>query len=694
MRGGMFGRTLKEVGDESGWHSGDEILYPTMATCTTLSAMAAVVGLQLLLMTHREVAPLGGFDDGCYADLPRMWLDARTKEVCTMHHVETPIGPDVAFTIVRGAVEVPTPPGAPAWATVPWCDEPLLLLGAVLGAVLGLVTAMHPITVWAWGTGIIGVGLLVTERHFWRPVCLALSVNFWCAIVWIACAGYMKLAVGVSIAAALHRGSVLLFPIPKSALFVRKETISHIESAASKVDPAALSEVSFGKFSAASDAAETEPLDYRLEPSLRFYYSIPVGEKDPEGLLQKVLAILGEPQSYSEFVDTFRDTKDEKMRGRMAWMCSRNGKQRIRLTLVDNGWMLFGVEAVEKHTIVRLLKDLEIEETDLEVQARFITQRLSFGSDTGISLDLDCCHLPNSDKVYIVIRVKIVGEGEFTDDRLSTLHELLAHANSKTSEVYCALGKQTGDENWQEQSYHFDIVPAFISELLTAAKKRTVGALLRPRKQPSSAPAMEPSKALLDRFMRDFDKLAAQYPFQYVVLAEDDESTPFHTLAEAREYQHRLEKPAIVGVLTEQAARVVKSAVRDQNAWWVDGVVVSHPDCGPCEPFRALIDTGCEEGVGCIPPSTFRTLMDARVEFDATRYRSSNSEVYFGKAFRKCTVIIGVGEWALLAKDVSVSYTETNEGASPHTPLLGFETLCHMRLETMGDGAELKSLVP
>jgi hypothetical protein len=24
----MFGRTLKEVGDESGWHSGAELLYP------------------------------------------------------------------------------------------------------------------------------------------------------------------------------------------------------------------------------------------------------------------------------------------------------------------------------------------------------------------------------------------------------------------------------------------------------------------------------------------------------------------------------------------------------------------------------------------------------------------------------------------------------------------------------------------
>jgi hypothetical protein len=107
-------------------------------------------------------------------------------------------------------------------------------------------------------------------------------------------------------------------------------------------------------------------------------------------------------------------------------------------------------------------------------------------------------------------------------------------------------------------------------------------------------------------------------------------------------------------------------------------VEVSHPDCGPCLPFRALIDTGCQEGVGCIPLSTVRTLMDARVECDVIRYRSANSEVYAGKAFRKCTVTIGVDEWALLAEDVSASYTATNDGAPPHTPLLGFETLCHM----------------
>ena len=155
------------------------------------------------------------------------------------------------------------------------------------------------------------------------------------------------------------------------------------------------------------------------------------------------------------------------MRSNGVWMCSRSGKERVRLTLMDCGWLLFGVEAVEKHTIVRFLDGLDIEEEDLEVQAHFITQRLRFESGTGVNVDLDCCHLPNIGKVYIVIRVKFVGEGTFKLGHLEELHKLLAHSNSKTGEVYCAMGKQTSDELWQEQSYHYDKVPAFLSELLS-----------------------------------------------------------------------------------------------------------------------------------------------------------------------------------------------------------------------------------
>ena len=127
--------------------------------------------------------------------------------------------------------------------------------------------------------------------------------------------------------------------------------------------------------------------------------------------------------------------------------------------------------------------------------------------------------------------------------------------------------------------------------------------------------------------MRDFDELASAYPFQYIVLTEGDDPKPFLTRAKAHEYKNSLGKPAIVGALTEKAARVVKSALRVKNTWWVDGVVVRHPECRPSAPFRAIIDTGFEEGVGFIPFDTYRALMEARIVPDESSYRGANSEL-------------------------------------------------------------------
>jgi len=85
------------------------------------------------------------------------------------------------------------------------------LLWAVLGAVLGLVVAIHPVAVWAWGTVIIGVGLLVTNTHFRLSVCFALSLNYWCAVAWIASIASVNFAAVLVVLAIVLRSSLVLF---------------------------------------------------------------------------------------------------------------------------------------------------------------------------------------------------------------------------------------------------------------------------------------------------------------------------------------------------------------------------------------------------------------------------------------------------------------------------------------------------
>jgi hypothetical protein len=74
---------------------------------------------------------------------------------------------------------------------------------------------VHPpagCVVWACVTAVTGVWMLATDRHFWLPVCAALSLNYWCAAAWIAWAVSAEAGAVLAVAAAVVRGSGLLFP--------------------------------------------------------------------------------------------------------------------------------------------------------------------------------------------------------------------------------------------------------------------------------------------------------------------------------------------------------------------------------------------------------------------------------------------------------------------------------------------------
>jgi hypothetical protein len=219
-----------------------------MARLAPSSAAAAVVGLHALLLLkssvappepqarsmHPRVSPIDGFDGGCGA-APRPWGDARTATACRTG--VTPLQPAWARSAQTAAVVhddkrmplvVMTPPAA-GWPEAPFgatWPEPVRRLRrrcrhetengeAVqvpewLGS-LGLLVTVDPVAAWAWASALVGVGLLVTDTHFWRPVCAALSLNYWCAAAWIASAVSWEVGVALTALALWTRGSVLLF---------------------------------------------------------------------------------------------------------------------------------------------------------------------------------------------------------------------------------------------------------------------------------------------------------------------------------------------------------------------------------------------------------------------------------------------------------------------------------------------------
>lgn len=91
-------------------------------------------------------------------------------------------------------------------------DQRAPWLGAVVSIVIGSLLAIQSVSTWAWASAVAGVTLLVTDTHFWWPVCTALSLNYWCAASWIASAESLEAGMALMVAAVGLRGSVLLFP--------------------------------------------------------------------------------------------------------------------------------------------------------------------------------------------------------------------------------------------------------------------------------------------------------------------------------------------------------------------------------------------------------------------------------------------------------------------------------------------------
>lgn len=248
---------------------------------STLSVLATAVGIHVFLATRPDAAldvaahamvksdrpaPTDGFDDGCNAATP-LWVSARTKARCASPAI-SPVNPPVkrSAQMATGAddqddvVPEPTFVSEEGWPEMPLgvtdglrpeavgqsrrlyrrrnrrkrrgvCGVPesdneaiswwLTAASAMAGLRTGLVL-VHPPVAWAmWTcvTAVTGVWILATDRHFWWPVCAALSFNYWGAVAWIGCTVSFEAGVALAALAVTMRGSVLLFPSVFPALF-------------------------------------------------------------------------------------------------------------------------------------------------------------------------------------------------------------------------------------------------------------------------------------------------------------------------------------------------------------------------------------------------------------------------------------------------------------------------------------------
>ena len=205
-------------------------------------------------LRRTAVSPTDGFD-GCVAGALALWRDERAAAVCFPHGT-TPIGaPPMRLSpqtitaddadVDEIAPPVPLCPGQhplvpPLGLTDglrpgpvgesqrlhrktrrhrrhcvrcrPQNDDGDLWATVLPAAVFGLCVGVDPAAAWACGSVAVGLYWLAADRHFWRPVCAALSLNFWFATAWITWTVSPKIGAALALAALAFRDSGLLFP--------------------------------------------------------------------------------------------------------------------------------------------------------------------------------------------------------------------------------------------------------------------------------------------------------------------------------------------------------------------------------------------------------------------------------------------------------------------------------------------------
>ena len=98
------------------------------------------------------------------------------------------------------------------WAGVPPVDIFVEAIGTLMSSAVPVVDAAAIIT------SCVGMFLLASRRHFWRPMCDMLSVAYWCSALWIAWSISPLVGSGLCTFAVAKRRSWLLYA--KIVIFV------------------------------------------------------------------------------------------------------------------------------------------------------------------------------------------------------------------------------------------------------------------------------------------------------------------------------------------------------------------------------------------------------------------------------------------------------------------------------------------
>eukprot|EP00041_Stephanoeca_diplocostata_P034483 m.1179492 g.1179492 ORF g.1179492 m.1179492 type:complete len:979 (-) comp24529_c0_seq45:2120-5056(-) len=98
--------------------------------------------------------------------------------------------------------------------TVAMCEkyEKCFWSTAFVAGVVSLFTSSYPTTIWTSATMVTSVGMLFAECHYWWPICLCLSLNFWISATWIAWTVSWESGIALAAVAVTMRGSMWLFP--------------------------------------------------------------------------------------------------------------------------------------------------------------------------------------------------------------------------------------------------------------------------------------------------------------------------------------------------------------------------------------------------------------------------------------------------------------------------------------------------
>lgn len=318
-----------------------------------------------------------------------------------------------------------------------------------------------------------------------------------------------------------------------------------------------------------------------------------------EDELNSLMNRLDEPREYTRFVDTFYDLPDRRLTSEGIWISRRNEAFSLRFSLSDpsKSKRITDIVLEGRWHVEQFLTSIGFSFGDLEVLFNLPTQRLEYSN----GIVLECSKLLAINKHVVILQLR----GRVDLQLLEGLD--FTRSGSKVAEAFLANDIDAYDFHCLPGHHYPDAPSAFTTVAKSMSRKHSASLLKETSFEVVDQSILDQESELCLEFERvHLDNLSVRSPYLVAIFTSHRKTILIDSEKNLKLVLEvlKISRPYIVYDLIPRSmvpkAFLVNSSAAFGHSWKLP-VILAHPALGKIADLDAVVDTGCETGLGCIP---------------------------------------------------------------------------------------------